>query len=50
MQISLGKIEIDKKLIFAISPQSPIGKLLLGKIEGEVIDFNGKQQTILQVN
>ena len=36
--ISSGKIEIDKTVFFAISSDSPIGKLLLGKeVNDEVV-------------
>ena len=37
------------KEIFVISPSSPIGKLLLGKVIGEAIYFKGKQIEILEI-
>jgi len=50
LSVSLGQIKLKNKTVFAISPQSPVGKLLLGKVENEVLQFNGKSQTILQVS
>jgi transcription elongation GreA/GreB family factor len=37
------------KSYFAISVSSPIGKLLLGKQEKEVISFNGKTIEIIGI-
>jgi hypothetical protein len=39
--VSLGAIEINGKLFYAISPQTPIGRLLMGKSIGDSINFNG---------
>ncbi len=44
--ISLGKQYIAANDYMIISASSPIGKLLLGKVIGEVIVFNGNSQTI----
>ena len=44
--ISIGKIEIDNEQFFAISPASPIGKLLLTKKEKESFSFNGNTYII----
>ena len=41
--VSLGSIEIGNKKCFAISPQTPIGKLLIGKTVGDTIEFNGNK-------
>jgi len=49
LAISVGQVNISGKDIFVISPSSPIGKLLLGKIIGEMIHFNGKQIEILEI-
>lgn len=46
LSISLGKIELEGKEVYAISSQSPIGTLLLGKKGGESIVFNGKTSVI----
>ncbi|MHA8098808.1 3-oxoacyl-ACP synthase [Aquirufa aurantiipilula] len=37
MLVGLGKISLEQKDYFAISPESPIGSLFLGKKEGEFI-------------
>ena len=42
--ISAGAFLIDDNLFYAISPITPIGKLLLGKVVNDSIDFN--KQTI----
>lgn len=40
--ISKGLITIDNTPYFVVAPQSPIGKLLLGKKQGDQVVFNGK--------
>lgn len=48
--ISAGVIEIDKTVFFAISSDSPIGKLLLGKEMNDIIVFREQKiriETIL---
>lgn len=47
--ISVGKITIKKTEYYAISPSSPIGRLLLGRVEGENYVFQGKTFTIEQI-
>ena len=42
LSLSAGQLVVEDKRYFAISVSSPIGKLLLGKQEKEVISFNGK--------
>ena len=49
LTISAGLLTIDKQPYFAISVSSPIGKLLLGKITGEKINFNGKAIEIKEI-
>ncbi len=43
LAISIGKIETNGGIYFAISVQSPIGKLLLGKSKGDLLTFNNQQ-------
>ena len=50
LSISLGKIKLDDKNVFAISSKSPIGALLLGKEIGDEISFNGKSSIIKAIN
>ncbi len=49
MAIAIGKLNLSNEAYFAISAQSPIGQLLLGKKAGDSIVFNGNRQEILSV-
>lgn len=49
LSIGLGKIEIGKEVIFAISSVSPIGQELMGKEAGAKITFAGKSEKIVSV-
>jgi len=49
LAISVGAIVINAKTYYAISPSSPIGKVLLGKSKGESFVFNGVAQKIIEV-
>lgn len=50
LAISVGNLSIDKKDYFVISPSSPIGSLLLGKINGDSVTFNDVNIEILEVH
>lgn len=39
--VSIGQIRVDTETIMVISPQSPIGALLLGKQKGDDFTFRG---------
>ncbi|MFD2566932.1 3-oxoacyl-ACP synthase [Pseudotenacibaculum haliotis] len=43
LSISAGQLQVDKDVFFAISASSPIGKLLLGKKEGDALVWNGRK-------
>ena len=47
--VSAGKYENDGKTVYCISANTPIGKLLLGKQEGDEFLFNGVRQRILEL-
>ena len=47
--ISAGQITIFNIMYYAISPSSPIGKLLLGKKVGDAFMFNEKTITIQEI-
>ncbi len=49
LSISSGKLEVDNKLYFAVSISSPIGRVLLGKKEGEGFIFNNSKQKIKKI-
>ncbi|RPD99671.1 3-oxoacyl-ACP synthase [Aureibaculum marinum] len=42
LAISAGEIKINNTIYYAVSIASPIGRLLLGKREGDQLEFNGK--------
>ncbi len=44
--IGLGRIVVDGEIVFAISPQSPLGIKLLGKKENDAVEMNGVKYTI----
>jgi transcription elongation GreA/GreB family factor len=47
--IGLGKIELDKDIVFAVSSISPIGQALMGKSKGDEVVFAGKTEKIVSV-
>jgi sortase (surface protein transpeptidase) len=49
LSVSIGQVKIDEKPIMIISPQSPIGALLIGKITGDKFNFRGKEAEILAI-
>jgi len=46
LAISVGAITIEANTYYAISPRSPIGKVLLGKVKGDEFVFNGVTRVI----
>ena len=49
LSISAGKLTAFGNPFFAISVSSPIGKLLLGKQENDVIVFNGNTIQVVEI-
>lgn len=49
LSVSLGKIDLENRSYFVISPQSPIGKNILGKQQGDSFEFQGAQHKIIKV-
>lgn len=47
--ISIGKISLDGVDYLLVSPQSPIGQLLLSKKPGDCITFNRLEEKILRI-
>lgn len=48
--ISSGEYKAENESIYCISSQTPIGKLLLGKQQNDVISFNGQDFTITEIS
>lgn len=46
MSVALGKAMVDNILVIALSPQSPLGKKLLGLCVSEKVDMNGTDYRI----
>jgi transcription elongation GreA/GreB family factor len=49
LSVSAGKLTVGNAAYFAISISSPIGKLLLGKKENDVISFQENSFKILEI-
>ncbi|MDE1205446.1 3-oxoacyl-ACP synthase [Tenacibaculum larymnensis] len=49
ISVSVGMLIVKEKKYFAISPSSPIGRLILGKKEGESFEFNGAKNIIKEI-
>lgn len=47
--IGAGKVMVDGVAVFAVSVQSPIGALLLGKSKGDEVVFGNKKISIVDV-
>jgi len=49
ISIAAGRIIIEEKKYFAISPQAPLAKEMLNKSVGEIVNFNNNKVKILNV-
>ncbi len=49
ISVALGKIDIKGDTVFAISPVSPIGRLLMGMSADDAFEFNGRKMTVISV-
>lgn len=47
--IGIGKVTLEGKRYFCISPNSPIGRLLIGKTVGEEVVFNNNHFIIKEI-
>ncbi len=47
--ISAGKLLVNKAIFYAISPSTPIGKLLIGKSTGEQVVFREQNFKVLEI-
>lgn len=44
------KVQTDRGEVMSITPQSPMGRSLLGKVAGEVVVVNGQESEIVDVS
>ncbi|TYC14086.1 hypothetical protein ES677_05955 [Bizionia gelidisalsuginis] len=49
LSTSVGQIEIENEIYYAISLQSPIGMLLKGKSKTDSFTFNDKKYTVVDI-
>jgi len=49
ISVALGKIKVEDKTVFAISPKSPIGQVLLGLKVNDAFAINGVNYDILKI-
>ena len=49
LSVAVGKLSVDGKQVFGLSPASPIGKALHGKAAGDAITFNGQVTELVAV-
>lgn len=47
--ISIGATTLDQTTFYIVSPDSPAGKLLMGKKKGDTINWNGKSYLIQEI-
>ena len=47
--LGLGKLKVENEIVFAVSPDAPLGKLLLMKKAGDGFQFNNTAYEILSV-
>lgn len=47
--ISVGELRINSEIFYAISPSTPIAKLLLSKVVGDSVQFRSSIFTILKI-
>jgi hypothetical protein len=49
ISVSLGTIEIDKQKVFLISPESPLAKAMMGKLNSEEFSLNSVSQKVIKI-
>jgi transcription elongation GreA/GreB family factor len=46
LSVAIGKVTVDSEDVMTLSPQSPLGKKLLGHAAGDTVEMNGIQYII----
>lgn len=49
LSVGLGHITVEESFVFALNPQAPLGKQLVGKRVGEEVEFNGDKILIKEL-
>ncbi|APY08404.1 3-oxoacyl-ACP synthase [Winogradskyella sp. J14-2] len=49
MAVSVGELKTNSQQFYAISPATPMGKLLVAKSKGDAIQFRNQEISILEV-
>lgn len=49
ISLGLGKLKVEDETVFAVSPDAPLGKLMLMKKTGETFTFNQTEYTISSI-
>ena len=47
--VSMGRVALEGKLYFCISPEAPLAKGLIGKRVGEKVVFNGNEEEVIEI-
>lgn len=50
LSVGLGKIELDKQVVFAVSVKSPIGHAIIGKITNDEVQIGKNKEKIISIN
>ncbi|AGA78250.1 hypothetical protein [Echinicola vietnamensis] len=48
--VGFGKIEVNGQVVFVISPQAPLARLMMNKAAGASLTFNGTPQQLVHVS
>lgn len=49
ISLGLGKLKVEEETVFAVSPEAPLGKLLLMKKAGDAFTFNDTDYKIITI-
>jgi transcription elongation GreA/GreB family factor len=49
ISLGLGKLTVEEETVFAVSPEAPLGKLMLMKKAGDAFTFNDTDYKIITI-